>query len=56
MFLAIPIETMKIIIIKAIEAHRLSSPSIESKMNVADIPPITARMIRKKFWNYAVTS
>ncbi len=34
---------MKRIIIKAIDAHLRSSPSIESKMKVADVPAITAR-------------
>ena len=43
-FIAFPITTeiMNMIIIKAIEAHLLSSPSIGSKMNVADIPAMTA--------------
>ena len=34
------------IIINAIDAHRLSSPSIPSKMNVVAIPAITPKAIR----------
>jgi len=42
---AIKTEAMKRIIIKAIDDHLRSSPSIESKMKVADVPAITASPI-----------
>ncbi len=48
MLFAITIEAMKMNIINPIEVHRLSSPSIESKMKVAAIPLITASPMRSQ--------
>ena len=39
---------MNTIIINPIDAHRLSSPSISSKIKVAAVPAITARPTRSQ--------
>ena len=58
MLFATTMEPMKIIIINPIEAHLLSSPSIESKMKVAAAPAITAKAIlnQNSLSNFRVVS